>query len=163
MSQHRSAGDPCGQSPFISLVAWLSDKTGGKRMRGLFYGVAVALALTAGVAAAECSGQGSVKLLTFDSWSLDAGGVELAYRLDDDKPVTRLSAHVYFADTAGDRQADAALDLVDAAGLPRIGTATVLLDKPMRQRLSAAAAGGISAYACTNVVEYLDGSGVIID
>ena len=135
-------------------------------MRGLFFGVVVALSLTAGVAAAECSGQGSVKLLTFDSWSLVVGGngvVELAYRLDEDKPVTRLSAHVYFEDTAGDRQADAALDLVDAAGLPRVGTATVPLDKPMRQRLSAAAPGGISAYACTNLVEYLDGSGVIID
>ena len=132
-------------------------------MRGLFCGVVVALSLTAGVAAAECSGQGSVKLLTFDSWSLDAAGVELAYRLDEDKPATHLSAHVYFEDAAGDRQADAALDLMDAAGLPRIGTATIPLDKPTRQRLNAAAPGGISAYACTNLVEYLDGSGVIID
>ena len=135
-------------------------------MRGLFCCVVVTLSLTVGAAAAECSGQGSVKLLTFDSWSLVAGGnggVELAYHLDEDKAVTRLSAHVYFEDTAGDRQADAALDLVDAGGLPLVGTATVSLSKPMRQRLGAAAPGGISAYACTNVVEYLDGSGVIID
>jgi hypothetical protein len=53
-------------------MACLSDKL-EMDMRGFLCGVVVALSLTASVAAADCSGQGSPNLLTFDSWSLVAG------------------------------------------------------------------------------------------
>lgn len=135
-------------------------------MRGLIFGMMAVLALPAGAGAADCSGQGSLNVLSFDAWSLvpdGNGAVELSYRLDGDKPVTLLAAHVYFETTAGDRRADAALELVDPAGLPRAGTATISLSKPMVQRLSAAAPGRVSVYSCTNVMQYRDGSGVIID
>ena len=135
-------------------------------MRGLIYCAVALLALPGAAQARDCSGQGSPQVLTFEDWRLlpDAGGaVELTYRLNEDKPVTLLAAHVYFEIGPDQVPADAALELADAAGLAPGGTATLTLAKPMARELAAAAPASITVSACTNYMEYLDGSGVIID
>ena len=135
-------------------------------MRGLIWGMVAVLALAGAVQAKDCSGQGSAQVLTFEDWVLvphGNGAVELTYRLHEDKPVTRMQAHVYLEIGPDDVAADAGLELVDPAGLTPGGTATLTVTKPMAHRLAAAAPGSVTASACTNYLEYLDGSGVIID
>jgi hypothetical protein len=99
-----------------------------KTMRGLFWGAAVLLALTGAAEARDCSGQGSARVLTLEHWLLvpdGSGAVELTYRLNEDKLATLVAAHVYFEVDSDSVPADAALELVDAAGLAPGGTAVL--------------------------------------
>lgn len=135
-------------------------------MRAVILSVAMVVA-TMGVAEAhECSGQGSVQILTIEGWELLDGTksqVEVSYQLHDDKVATTLEAHVYFQVAPDDVLADAAISLKNDAGIPQEGSSTLTLSKNATRRLMEQGHAISSVFACTNYVEYLDGSGVIID
>jgi hypothetical protein len=135
-------------------------------MRAVILSVAMAVA-TMGIAQAhECSGQGSVQILTIEGWELLDGTksqVEVSYQLHDDKVATTLEAHVYFQIEPDDVLADAAISLKNDAGIPQEASAMLTLSKDATRRLMEEGHANPSVFACTNYVEYLDGSGVIID
>ena len=132
-------------------------------MRAVILGMALVVA-TMGIAEArDCSGQGSAKVLTIEQWMLLGGGqVEVSYTLHDEK-ATRLGGHVYFQIVPDDVLADAPIGLENEAGIAPQGSTTLDLGKDATRRLMAAVSGAVGVFACTNTVEYLDGSGVIID
>jgi hypothetical protein len=132
-------------------------------MRAVILGLAIVVA-TMGIAEAhDCSGQGSVQVLTIDHWDLNGRQVEVSYQLHDDKVATILEAHVYFQIAADDVLADAAISLANDSGIPPQGSSTLTLSKDATRRLIAQGHAEPSVFACTNYIEYLDGSGVIID
>ena len=135
-------------------------------MRAVILSVAMAVA-TMGIAEAhDCSGQGSMQILTIEGWELLDGTksqVEVSYRLHDDKVPTTLEAHVYFQVEPDDVLADAAISLKNDAGIPDQGSSTLTLSKDATRRLMEQGHANPSVFACTNYIEYLDGSGVIID
>ena len=135
-------------------------------MRAMILGLVAMLAVTGGATARDCNGQGSVQVLSLDGWAFSSGGksqVELSYRLDDDKTATLLQAHVYFQIAPDEVLADAAIDLANAAGVPESGVEPITLSKEAARRLAKADHDAVSVFACTNYIEYLDGSGSIID
>jgi hypothetical protein len=151
------------QPPFIRVVA-SSFPSMEANMRRPIAILLAALAMSGNAHGANCSGSGSPLVLTIDDWRLlPSGAVELGYHLAADKPVTLLQAHVYFEIAGGEGRADANLWIEDNAGLAPDGVASVTLDKPMARLLAVAIPRTVTVYACTNVMEYADGSGVIID
>ena len=135
-------------------------------MRAMILGLVAILAVTGGAAARGCDGQGSEQVLSLDAWAFSSSGksqVELSYRLDDEKAVTLLQAHVYFQIAPDDVLADAAIDLANAAGVPESGVEPITLSKEAARQLAKADHDAVSILACTNYIEYLDGSGLIID
>ncbi|MDB5530345.1 MAG: hypothetical protein JWR51_3448 [Devosia sp.] len=135
-------------------------------MRAVIFGLAAILAVTGGAAARDCSGQGSARYLSVVDWGFSSGGksqVDLSYRLDDEKIATQLQGHVYFQIAPDEVLADAAIDLANVAGVPNNGVEPVALSKDAVRRLARADHDAVSVFVCTNYLEYLDGSGLIID
>jgi hypothetical protein len=135
-------------------------------MRAMILGVVAILAVTGGAAARDCSGQGSEQVLSLDGWTFSSSGksqVELSYRLDVEKAATLLRAHVYFLIAPDAVLADAAIELANVAGVPESGVEPITLSKDAARRLARADHDAVSVLACTNYIEYLDGSGTIID
>lgn len=135
-------------------------------MRAMILGLAVVVA-TMGIAQAqECGGQGSVQVLTIAGWALLEGSksqVEVRYQIHDDKVATTLEAHVYFQVAPDQKLADAAISLKNESGIAERGSAMLTLSKDATRRLMQEGHGTPGVFACTNYIEYLDGSGVIID
>ena len=134
-------------------------------MRAAVLGLALMVAAMGGAEARDCSGQGSAQVLTFSAWSLsasDKSSVEVTYSLHDDKTIMALQAHLYFQIAPDDVLADAAFELTNEAGVAHGGTRQVSLPKDAIRRLQLDV-GDVALFACTNTIEYLDGSGVIID
>ena len=135
-------------------------------MRAVILSVAMAVA-TMGIAEAhDCSGQGSVQILTIEGWSLPEGSksqVEVNYQVHSEKVATILEAHVYFQIEPDDVLADAPISLTNDSGIPEEGSSILTLSKDATRRLIEQGHANPSLLACTSYVEYLDGSGVIID
>lgn len=135
-------------------------------MRGLIWGLLAILLSCAAAEGRDCSGQGYAGTLVIDDWAVvpkGAGAIELHYTLHEQKPVTLLSAHLYFEMGADTVIADVSLQLTDLAGLPLEAITLVNVAKPMALHLSGEHPADITVTACTNYIEYLDGSGIIID
>ncbi|MGV8954734.1 MAG: hypothetical protein ACOH2M_26795 [Cypionkella sp.] len=133
-------------------------------MRSIVLGLAMVAAMTGIAEARDCSGQGSAGVVSIEQWLLLGGGqVEVSYHLHNDKPATRLGGHVYFQIVPDDVLADAAIALDNPAGIAERGTSTMELGKDATHRLMAAVSGTVDVLVCTYTVEYLDGSGGIID
>ena len=133
-------------------------------MRAVILGMALVVA-TMGIAEArDCSGQGSTRVLTIEQWMLLGGGqVEVSYTLHDEKAATRIGGHVYFQIVPDEVLAHAPIGLENDAGIAAQGSTTLDLGKDATRRLMASVSGTVGVFACTNTIEYLDGSGVIID
>jgi hypothetical protein len=136
-------------------------------MRAVILGLVAMLAVTGEAAARDCSGQGSGRYLSVEEWAFSSSSgksqVDLSYRLDDEKTATMLQGHVYFQIAPDDVLADAAIELANAVGVPASGVEPITLSKDGARRLAKADRDAVSVFACTNYIEYLDGSGLIID
>jgi hypothetical protein len=159
-----------GMLPVAAQLAFSCEGAGKAKMeiamRVVILGLVAILAVTGVAEARDCSGQGSGRPLTFDDWAVSSSGksqVDMTYRLNGEKAVTQLQAHVYFQIAPDDVLAEAAIDLANAAGAPDSGIETITLSKDAARRLAKADHDAVSVFACTNYIEYLDGSGSIID
>jgi hypothetical protein len=152
-------GHFAGQLQFICSVASLNQMEAA--MRTVILSVIAVLAMTGAATARGCNGQG-----TSDDWTISSQAksqVELSYVLVEAKAVTLLRAHVYFQIALDEVLADVVVELTDPAAVSASGIKAIALTKDAVRRLAKADLAEVEVFACTNYIEYVDGSGTIID